>query len=256
MKKLVAGIFVLAVVLVPFAAIAGTGYYNMAIMDTAQALKGGKFVFTAADDAGFWYSDFSKKWLMENEATGRLSYYIIEGLEAAASYNHAFYTHPSTPMTNAVGNGQLDMRYAFGLGDLVKLSLGLGLGVPIDKTNGAITFTNSAVFQFVPEACLSANFGGLNLHVQLKDRMLMSDPDMQNWVQIKGAIAFDFNGFLAAFTGGFDTFTGMPKASIIGGPEIIWNMGGPLQINIGLFADTNYGAATAYRGVFRLSILP
>jgi len=247
-------VFVLALVFMPLALSAGTGYYNMAIMDTAQTMKAGKFMITAADDAGMYYSDFSKKWLMGNEATGKLAYYIIEGLEASLQYNHAFVLNALGKVTNSFGNGELDMRYGFGLGDIIKLSLGAGVGVPVNKSNGAVTYTNTPIFQFIPEACLSVNLGGINLHFQLKDRLILPDSgDAFGWLQIKGAIAFDFNGFLAAFSGGYDNENGTGK--YLGGPEIIWNIGGPLQINLGVFADSNFGGDMTFRGVFRASLL-
>jgi hypothetical protein len=254
MKKSFAYVLVLALVFVPLSLYAGTGYYNMAIMDTAQTMKAGKFMITAADDAGFWYSDYSKKWFMGNEPTGQLSYFIIEGLEASLKYNHLFLTHSNNTVSSLMGNGELDMKYAFGLGDIVRLSLGAGVGVPIDKDNGAITFTNTPVFQFIPEACLSINLGGLQFNIQLLDRFLMNDP-VDAWLQAKASIAFDFNGFLAAFTGGFDTMTGSSSPGYMGGPEIIWNIGGPLQINLGVFAHKFFEGATVYRGVFRASLL-
>jgi hypothetical protein len=255
MKKLNAGVFVVMFLLFSSVLFAGSGFYNMAIMDTAQVMNKGKFMITAADDAGFWKSNFSGKWFMVNEPTVKLAYTIIDGLEASLQYNHAFYSHDTGPVTNNLGNGDVNIKYAFGLGDVLRLSLGAGIGVPLDKDNGAVTFTNTPVFQFIPEACLSANIGSVNLHLQLKDRLLMDDPKMLAWLQMKLAIAFDFNGFLAAFTGGIDTFTDMSQAGYTGGPEIIWNVGGPLQINLGVFADSNFGGATVFRGVFRASLL-
>lgn len=252
MKKFL--VLALALVFVPMAAFAGTGYYNMAIMDTAQTMKAGKFMITASDDSGFWYSDYSDKWLMNSELIGKLSYFIIEGLEATLQYNHAFLLRSNDTVGSLVGNGEIDMKYAFGLGDVIKLSLGAGVGVPINEAEGALTFTNTPVFQFIPEACLSANLGGVHLHLQFKDRILMND-NTDMWLQIKGAIAFDFNGFLAAFTGGIDTFSGMSSAGYMGGPEIIWNIAGPLQINIGVFAHKFFEGDTVFRGVFRASLL-
>lgn len=255
MKKSLTAVAILALVLVPVMLHAGTGYYNMAVMDTAQALKAGKFTITAADDAGFWYSDFSDKWLMTNEASAKLAYWIIEGLEASLLYNHAFYLNALGNVTNAIGNGQLDMKYSFGLGDVVRLSLGAGIGVPLNEDNGAITFTNTPVFQFVPAACLSANLGGVHLNLQLKDRLVMADSGAFGWLQIKGSIAFDFNGFLAAFTGGVDTLSNDTNVAFMGGPEIIWNVAGPLQINLGVFGHKTFGDTTVFRGVFRASLL-
>jgi hypothetical protein len=79
MKKSIVIVLVAIFLCMSFSLFAGTGYYNMGIMDTAQVMNKGKFMITVADDAGFWKSNYSDQWFMVNEPTAKLAYTILCG---------------------------------------------------------------------------------------------------------------------------------------------------------------------------------
>jgi hypothetical protein len=236
MKKFMAGVIVLAFVLVPFAASAAQGYYNLGLMETAQMLKQGHFMISAASDSGFYRNSNQSR--MIEEASGEITYIIIEGLEADIGYNHSIYMNFDTKnSTSAVGNLKLRMKYAFGLGDVLRLSLGLGVGFPLAGDSSEFeSLTDIGQGSIIPAVCLSANLGGVGLHVQLKDIIYPSD-DTIAWLQARAAIVFDFKDLLLSLGGGIDNISSESQLNFMGGPELVWNVAGPLQLNFGVYGE-------------------
>jgi hypothetical protein len=254
MKKISASVLVLFFVFLPFSLHAGSGYYNLGLMETTQMLKAGNFMISAVSDSAF-YGDHNA-WSMLEEASGKLSYVIMEGLEASLEYNHIIYKDfDGTPPDGRIGAGKLKIKYAFGLGDTLRMSVGLGAGLPFSN-NMMESLTEAGLFQIIPVVCLSTNLGGAGLHLQLKDLLLFDHGEAEMWIQAKAGIVFDFNGLLAAFTAGVDNVGNGDNNAFMfmGGPEIVWNVAGPLQLNIGVFG-TKFPDTFFIRGVVRASLL-
>jgi hypothetical protein len=233
MKKMSAFVLTVLFVILPLSVFAGSDYYNLSFMDTAQVLKTGKVMIMLHSDSGFTSNDSSgirKTSVLEALKGSVLAGIVTEGLEIGLDYDHAINKFfDGTDASSTAGNVGINLKYGFGLGEVVRMSLGFGGSFILD---GAFkTLDENGTPRVSPSVCLSTKLGNMSAHLQFLDDIYFNK-NTSAWTKLKLGIVYDFESVKAAIMGGYENVNSSDHL-FSAGPEIIWNAFGPFNLNTG-----------------------
>jgi hypothetical protein len=239
MKKLFLCSALAIFVLAPVFAFASTDLYGLSMMETASVVQKGRFDVSVGDDLWLLKSSEDSKMSYLDYITGKITYGIVDNLEASISYNQSIVISGNSDVDSGTAKGVpvIDIKYLFNIFNFLKISAGLGFGTPLDNSNFFVIYMIDPYTQVIPSVCADVILGDFSLDAQAKLSVGHSSQDNETHARLysRAALVYDAKSLRLALSGALDQlfYTEPGQVTLASfGPEIVWPVTDMLQVNL------------------------
>jgi hypothetical protein len=239
MKKLFFCSVLALAVLAPVFAFASTDLYGLSMMETANVVQKGHLDVSVGDDFWIFKGSNGSGSTYLDYVTGKITYGIVENLEASISYNQSIVISGGSDIDSSTEKGVpvIDIKYLFNIFNFLKISTGLGFGTPLDNSNYFIIYTIDPYTQVIPSVCADVTLGDFSVDAQVKLSVGHSsqDNEIHSRLYSRAALVYDAKTVKLAVSGALDQLYYTEPGQVMlasFGPEIVWPVTDMLQVNL------------------------